>query len=339
MLKFILFLLLFFHFIFSEAEKTELSLSFAGDMMMGTDYPSRDYLPPNKGKQLFAAIQSLLTNSDFLLGNLEGNIAKVDVPSVKPAGRLSYSFRMPPYLAPVLAEAGFDAMNIANNHGWDFGRRGQLQTIHYLKANNIVPIGIKNQYAQIIVKGIKIGLLGFSTSTVFNTLFDYEAAAKLIKKTSTENNICIISFHGGAEGEKYQRISRKMEYFYNSPRGNVYRFAHLAIDMGADLVVGHGPHVLRALEIYKERFIAYSLGNFIGYARFSIRGKKGISALLTIRVDENGRFISGKVDSLLLKNRGIPQPDPENQAIKNLNELNHLDFPENPIFIDSKGNF
>ena len=337
MLKLILFLSIFFSFL--SANKTDLSLAFAGDMMLGTDYPSRDYLPPNKGWQLFTAIQSLLTNNDFLFGNLEGNIAKADVPSVKPDGRLSYSFRMPPYLAPVLAEAGFDAMNIANNHGWDFGRKGQLQTIHYLKTNNIVPVGIKDQYVQVKIKGVKIGLLGFSTSTIFNTLFDYEAAAKLIKKTSTENNICIVSFHGGAEGEKYQRISRKMEYFYKSPRGNVYRFAHLAIDMGADIVIGHGPHVLRAMEIYKERFIAYSLGNFIGYARFSTRGRKGISALLTICIDENGRFISGKVNSLLLKNRGIPYPDPENQAIKNLNELNYLDFPENPIFIDNEGNF
>ena len=149
----------------------------------------------------------------------------------------------------------------------------------------------------------------------------------------------IVSVHAGAEGEQSTRVSKKMEIYLRQKRGNVYAFARNAVDAGADLVIGHGPHVLRALEIYRDRLIAYSLGNFIGYGRFSTAGKKGISAVLEVQTDLKGKCLDGRVIPIILNKTGVPFYDPDKKAFSLLNRLAALDFPESGIEIDANGAF
>ena len=151
------------------------------------------------------------------------------------------------------------------------------------------------------------------------------------------NDIVIVSFHGGAEGKKYQHVTRKTEYFYGENRGNIYAFAHALIDAGADVVFGHGPHVTRAIEVYKERFISYSLGNFCTFARFNLQGENGIAPIMKLYTDHQGRFLKGRIIPVLQEGQGGPKIDPEGRAILKIRELTEKDFPETPLTIEETG--
>ena len=117
------------------------------------------------------------------------------------------------------------------------------------------------------------------------------------------------------------------------------RFARSVIDQGADLVIGHGPHVPRALELYQDKLIAYSLGNFCTYGIISIKQEKGLAPVLSVDLDENGDFVRGKIYSFKQKYPGFPLPDKSNSAARLMKRLSETDFPESQIKIDEHGNF
>ena len=108
-------------------------------------------------------------------------------------------------------------------------------------------------------------------------------------------DVVIVSFHGGAEGADFQHVPKAMEIFHGENRGDVYNFAHTMIDNGADVVFGHGPHVTRAIEVYQDRFISYSMGNFCTYGRINLAGPNGLAPIVKINVDTTGRFLSGRI--------------------------------------------
>ncbi|MDD5066788.1 MAG: CapA family protein, partial [bacterium] len=140
----------------------------------------------------------------------------------------------------------------------------------------------------------------------------------------------------GAEGINEYMVPKKPEHFIED-RGDVYRFSHTAIDNGADLVIGQGPHVVRGVELYKDKLIAYSLGNLIGYRAFATHSNKGFSAILQVSVLSNGDFFSGRIHPIVLTNLGIPQPDPREKAISFMEEISRINFPSNSITITSNG--
>ena len=109
------------------------------------------------------------------------------------------------------------------------------------------------------------------------------------------------------------------------------------IDAGADVIFGHGPHVTRAIDLYKNKFIAYSLGNFLTYARFNLQGEKGIAPLLNINVDENGDFVEGKIVSIKLIGEGIPVVDPDDQALLTIQNLISEDLGEIGLVLNRDG--
>ena len=146
------------------------------------------------------------------------------------------------------------------------------------------------------VKGKHVAVAGFSftLSDHAYSIHDIDMAKDIVRKLKEENDIVIVSFHGGAEGRSATRLSNVNEIFLGEPRGNVMKFSRSVIDAGADLVLGHGPHVLRALEVYTGKLIAYSLGNFLTYKMFNVKGPNGLSAILTIRMNaNNGEFTDG----------------------------------------------
>ena len=324
--------------LFVNILNAEIILSFVGDVMTGSDYPNKSYLPSNEGKDIFKSVENYFKNSDINFANLEGAIANTNTQSSK-RSKNSYSFRMPPYMANRIAEAGFNIVAVANNHSRDFGDKGYKQTQEYLKNAEIKIVGnILNTATIIEIKNKKIGFLAFYYfSYANNSIQDITSAKALVEKTKKECDFLVVSFHGGAEGRNMFRVPKETEIFYGENRGDVYKFARAVSDAGADLIIGHGPHVLRAMEIYNNSFIAYSLGNFVGYKQFSLAGNNGISAILQITLNDNLKINSAKVIPIKLINGGIPSVDSSNEAIKKLNNYADLDFPNSGIKFNSEG--
>lgn len=324
--------------LFVNILNAEIILSFVGDVMTGSDYPDKSYLPSNEGKDIFKSVENYFKNSDINFANLEGAIANTNTQSSK-RSKNSYSFRMPPYMANRIAEAGFNIVAVANNHSRDFGDKGYKQTQEYLKNAEIKIVGnILNTATIIEIKNKKIGFLAFYYfSYANNSIQDITSAKALVEKAKKECDFLIVSFHGGAEGRNMFRVPKETEIFYGENRGDVYKFSRAVSDAGADLIIGHGPHVLRAMEIYNNSFIAYSLGNFVGYKQFSLAGNNGISAILQITLSDNLKINSAKVIPIKLINGGIPSVDSSNEAIKKLNNYADLDFPNSGIKFNSEG--
>ena len=126
--------------------------------------------------------------------------------------------------------------------------------------------------------------------------------------------------------------------FLGENRGNVYEFSHAVIDAGADIVFGHGPHVTRAVELYKDRFIAYSMGNFCTYSRFNLKGNGGYAPIIHVNVEKKtGKFLSGKIIPIKQPGEGGPVYDPDKQAITDIQSLTKADFPEMKLVIGDDG--
>jgi poly-gamma-glutamate capsule biosynthesis protein CapA/YwtB (metallophosphatase superfamily) len=314
-----------------------VSIIGVGDIMLGTDYPSAHYLPPNNGKSLLAEVKDMLNNADLTFGNLEGPI--VNGGNTMKNCPKCYAFRMPEILAQNLSDAGFDVMSVANNHGGDFGEQGRTSTLRVLKELGIQSAGLSNKPSVTFEKeGIKYGFAAFAPNIGTADLRDIPKAKAIVADLANKSDIVIVSFHGGAEGSSRQHVTRKSETFYGENRGNVYQFSHAVIDAGADVVFGHGPHVTRAIEVYKDRFIAYSLGNFCTHGRFNLTGALGVAPIIKINVDKSGRFLDGKIVSTMQSKKWVGvKIDSNNRALRYIQNLTRTDFPEAIINIDGNG--
>ncbi|MEQ8927360.1 MAG: CapA family protein, partial [Fulvivirga sp.] len=319
--------------------KDTVAIIGVGDIMMGTNYPDNGYLPPSNGKYLLSSLHPILTNADVTFGNLEGVILNEggDAKYCRDP-KVCYIFRSPEIIAQNLADAGFDVMSTANNHAGDFGNPGRKNTMRVLDSLEINHAGLlSNPYTTFTIDGMKYGFAAFAPNTGTVSIHDFENAKSIIAHLDSISDIVIASFHGGAEGSKYQHVTQEYEYFYGENRGNVYKFSHALIDAGADVVFGHGPHVTRALEVYKKRLIAYSLGNFCTYARFNLRGENGLAPILIVYTDNEGKFLHGKIFPIIQLGAGGPQLDSQGRVIEKIRDLTKKDFPETPIMIDESG--
>ncbi len=325
-----------------QAQQDSLSDTFliaaVGDLMLGTNFPSEKFLHPNPDTLLYPALNYLL-NADFTLGNLEGTILDTGGTAKKcKDSNICYLFRMPELSATILKNAGFDVLNLANNHSGDFGLTGRENTMRILAENDMESCGLLVKPACIVErKGRKIGVLGFAPNTGTVDINDSARVVQLVDSLRPLCELLIVTFHGGAEGRGHQRVTRKKEMFYGENRGNVYKFARLAIDAGADMVLGHGPHVPRAVDLYKGKFIAYSMGNFCTYARFSLKAENGYAPLFNIYVDKQGNFLKAQVVSYIQLGEGGPVDDPQKRAYTKIRELTKLDIPEAKLRFDNNG--
>ncbi len=324
--------------------QTQISFIGVGDMMLGTDFPNAKYLPPNNNPRPYIADAiPYLHSADVTFGNLETSLLD-EGPVVKQCKDTTkcYAFKMPEAYAPVLKEMGFDFLNLANNHIRDFGTAGLNTTKYHLNKQEIAWAGLLEKPTDTItVKGLKIGLAAFSPNTGTVDINDLDNAKRIVSELKKECDIVMVSFHGGAEGAKHQNITRENEIFYGENRSNVYEFAHSMIDAGADIIFGHGPHVTRAIEVYKNRFIAYSLGNFATYSRFNLSGPNALTPMIKVYTNEKGEFISGQIIPFKqVKNQGLFY-DNSNTVIYKIKDLTTMDFPElnNKLIIQNDGYF
>ncbi len=232
-------------------EKKQIVLSFVGDCTLGTDdnfgYTNTFTHVFDKNDKdysyFFKGVKEVLENDDLTIANLETTFTNATVKKDK-----QFNFKGDPSYVNILLEGSVEVVNLANNHTYDYYEKGYNDTVDVLKSANVGFYG-NNVFLVEEVQGVKIGFAGFngfgdikSTSTQIKTALEY----------FEENNIDIkiVSFHWGIERENY----------FNEKQQTLGRFA---IDNGANLVIGHHPHVLQGIEEYNGNYIVYSLGNFV----------------------------------------------------------------------------
>ncbi|MEJ1242368.1 CapA family protein [Chryseolinea sp. T2] len=315
-----------------------VSIIGVGDIMMGTTYPE-DKLPPENGRHLLRDVEAVLTDADMTFGNLEGTLLNSGgTPKTCKDPKVCYVFRTPTRYVDNLTRAGFDMMSLANNHAGDFGEAGRQSSMRTLDSVGIKHAGQQAQKFTVFEKdSVKYGLVAFAPNSGCVQLNDIEGAKALVAQLDSLVDIIIVSFHGGAEGAQYQNVPRTHEIFHGEDRGDVYAFAHTLIDAGADIVFGHGPHVTRAIEVYKDRFITYSMGNFCTYRGISVNGVNGIAPIIKVYTDKRGKFYQGKIISTYQTYATGVRIDPMNQVVKKIQELTKKDFPETRIHIAENG--
>ncbi|MDR3246836.1 MAG: CapA family protein [Prevotellaceae bacterium] len=319
-------------------ESDNVSIIGTGDIMLGSNHPSDAKLPPNDGKDLLTNVKTILKSADVTFGNLEGCFLNSGG-TQKSCKSGCYYFRMPDRYVERLLDAGFDVINIANNHMGDFGQQGRTNTVKVLKAAGLAFAGLKDicETSEFEINGVKYGFCGFAPNNGTVKINDLDYAKKIVSALNKTCDIVIVSFHGGAEGPANNRVTKKTETFYGENRGNVHEFAHTVIDAGADVVFGHGPHVVRAAELYKDRFIIYSMGNFCTSGDFNINGISGYAPIVKIYTDKTGVFQKGQIFSALQKDKTGPVLDEKNSAAKEIKRLTELDFPQSKLNISDDG--
>jgi len=303
-----------------------LSIAAVGDMMIGTDYP-QNHLPDDDGIGFLADVAPWLWSADIAFGNLEGVLVDGGEPGKKCSNpKACYLFRSPTRYAWHYRSAGFDVLSLANNHARDFGEEGRTETMQALDRAGILHSGRAGDFASFTVNGLRVAILAYAVTKNSNMLLDYELAEQTVRTYSASHDVVIVSFHGGAEGQDVTRLPFADEEYYGEPRGDVVRFAHMVVDAGADLVIGHGPHVVRAMERYNDRLIAYSLGNFATYYGISVAGIKGIAPILIATLDSEGRFLEGEIVSTIQLRPAGPSIDRQQRALKMIRGLSIEDF-------------
>jgi Bacterial capsule synthesis protein PGA_cap len=317
----------------------EIVVTAVGDVMLGTTFPDESTLPSNDGADLLTEVTPFLKRGDVVYGNLEGPIVDGG-DSAKCHGKkigTCFAFRVPTRYGKYLKDAGFTAMGLANNHAMDFGLEGRASSRQVLDAMQIAHTGEVGDIARLTVKGRKVTVIAFATYPGAYNFLDLDATLQMIRTAKTESDLVIIGFHGGAEGATHQHVLEGDETFLGEDRGDLRRFTHAAIDAGADLVLGSGPHVVRAMEIYKGKLVAYSLGNFATYGPFNLSAENGLTLVLETHLAQDGTFLRGKAYAVKQDKPGGPKLDAEMKILPVLRALSNADFKQSAIVVGPQG--
>ena len=292
-----------------------------GDVTMGWDAGR----PADNGVALLAGARPFLVG-DVVLGNLETALTDRGPAKCGAGSSSCYAFRVPPSFTRGLKTAGFTIMNLANNHAYDYGAAGQAQTVAALRKARLRTTGRPGEIAILKVGQARVAVLGFATYPWAQDARDLAAARALVRRADAVADVVVVTGHLGAEGEAHTRVRPGTELFLGENRGDPVAFSHAVVQAGADLVALHGPHVLRALEWYRGRLIAYSLGNFSAYGNFNLSGPSGVSAVLQATLRANGAWVEGRLRPLRLVGKGAPVADPGALAIAQVRSLSRADM-------------
>ncbi|MBC7788531.1 MAG: CapA family protein [Anaerolineae bacterium] len=315
-----------------------------GDVMLGTNLdttwvrsaslrlgsPVRALPDP---RTLLSPLRPLVLDADILLLNVEGAIGSGRLSSRK-CSRGSgncYAFRQPPAAASALRDIGGKARvvgNVANNHARDAGESGLLETTRHLRRAGVHVTGDDTTATPVAVgQGDTVAFLGYSTSGGPDPR-DLAAVKRHVARAAARYSRVVVTMHMGAEGADAQRTPNMTEIFLGSiDRGNSVAFAHTAVDAGADLVVGHGPHVMRGIEWRDDSLIAYSLGNLVTYGPFTLRDPQNRGAILCASLGPDGRVERAVLRSTVQRPPGLVTRDSSGRAAALVDSLSRLDFP------------
>lgn len=276
----------------------------------------------------FAPLRAALTAADVTIGNLEGTLSIGG--DSKCGGRSGsgncFAFQAPPRYAAGLKTAGFKLMNLANNHSLDFGLSGERQTLSALDHAGLAHTGRPGEIALLRVNGIRLAVVGFAPYHWANSLTDIPAAQALVRRAKRAAGLVVVIIHAGAEGADRLHTPHGTEHAFGEDRGNARRFAHAVIDAGAAIVLGSGPHVIRGIERYRNRMIAYSLGNFAANHTLGLGGPLSESAILRVTLADGGAVLGGRWISLKLFGAGLPRLDLSHASARLVAALSREDF-------------
>jgi poly-gamma-glutamate capsule biosynthesis protein CapA/YwtB (metallophosphatase superfamily) len=321
----------------SGSTAAAITLSATGDIIMGSA-PNR--LPANGGDGFFDSVTAGL-KSDLVMGNLEQPLTN-DTGTSKcgsPPRANCFAFRSPPSYAGHLKDAGFELLNTANNHSKDFGTAGYQSTVSALDKAGLKHTGAQDEITVVEVKGVKVAVLGFSPYAGANNLNDLDHTREVIQQAKQQADLVVVQAHLGAEGSDKNHVKAGSEIFFGENRGDPIKFTHTAIDAGADVVIMHGPHVLRGMQFYKGKLIAYSLGNFAGGGKtLSSSGVLKYGGILRVSLTKDGKFVSGKFLSTYMNSTGVPTRDTANEHGRDLvRTLSAADFGDTAAKIGQDG--
>ena len=267
------------------AEPVSITVSMVGDCTLGTDVnfdqsTSFDafYQMKNDPGYFFQNVKDIFTADDLTVANMEGTLTTSNDRQQK-----TFAFKGDPSYTEILTQGGVEATNLANNHSHDYGDQSYEDTIQYLEAAGITTFGY-DRTAVMDVKGIKVGLIGIYE--LKDGLGRQQQVIDTIQEVKDQGaQVIIVSFHWGTEKS-------------NIPDDIQKTLAHLAIDQGADLVVGHHPHVLQGIEKYQGKNIVYSLGNFCFGGNKNPSDKDTMIFQQTFTV-ENGELVEDDVTNII----------------------------------------
>jgi len=310
-----------------ETVQRQITINFTGDIMLasrvgevirekGVDYP-------------WAQVQDTLASADITVGNLE---CAVGGGNYTPVPDKKFTFLAVPESIAGARRAGIDVLTLANNHVLDFGPEALLETILVLKNNDILYTGAGGNAQEALEpvilerNGLKVGIVAFSlvvpwlqwvagpNTPGINSGYHYEQVYNSVRELDKETDLVIVSLHWGTE-------------LADKPTLQQQELARKLIDLGADVVVGHHPHVLQGLEIYKQGLIAYSLGNFIFTLSGDYRGRQ--SMILQVDAGDRGIYGARVYPAQIEYGRTVPAGEKDRLAIiKRLQNLS-LEFNTN----------
>lgn len=333
----------------APAPVASITIAAVGDILMGS---APDRLPPRNGQDFFAPVAEAL-RADLTMGNLETPLSdatgftkcqKPPPPSQDPAPTTTtptketcFAFRLPPSYASVLKDGGFHVLNLANNHTNDAGPQGLKDTRNALAGAGMKPTGGAGEIATHAANGITVAVLGFGPYSWMQNVTDIPGAVALVRKAAAQADLVVVNMHVGGEGADHQHVKPGTEYFLGENRGDPIGFAHAVVDAGADLVVGHSPHVLRGMEFYKGRLIAYSMGNFAGYRVLSTAYPLGVGGVLRATLAKDGAWVRGSLVGTEMVGGGLPAPDARGRALSLVRDLSTADLGASAVKVGTAG--
>lgn len=300
----------------------QVSIGAVGDVLMH-DVGHR--VPADGGASHFDQVRPWFSE-DLVTGNLEQVVADDTGFDKCAAGSDCLAFRSDPGTAAHLA--GFDLMNMANNHTGDFGPVGYRETREALAGQGIAAVGERDEIVCTRVGSTVVAVVGFAPYAGTNRVTDLRHVRKVVAAAQRAADVVVVHAHMGAEGPDANVVRPGPEQMYGEDRGDPVAFAHTAVDAGADLVIGHGPHSLRAAEFRDGKLIAYSLGNFGGGGVFGAEEATRHGVYLDVVLDAEGSFVRGQLKSVRFEHEdGRPVPDPTGKAADLVREFGERDLP------------
>ena len=293
-------------------------------------------------RALLAPVRPLVADAGVVLLNVEGAIGAGPAPRSKCArgSALCYTLRQPPAAATALRNINDSAVvvgNVGNNHAHDTGDAGFDLTRRLLAKAGVFVTGADTLATPVpVAGGDSIAVLGFSPWSSAG-VDDTAAVHRLVAAAAARYGRVIVTMHAGAEGVTARHTPDSTEFFAGEDRGNTVAFAHAAVAGGASLVVGSGPHVLRAMEWDGPALIAYSLGNLVTYGPFNHAAYTAHGAVLCATLGADGAVRDATLKSTVQRAPGYVHADSANRGARDMAELSAADFPATGAEITPSG--
>lgn len=292
---------------------------------------------------LLAPLRSLFAGADIALVNVESAIGEGPSPSkCGPTSTNCFAFRAPLSSARALRSIAPGARvvgNLANNHARDAGNAGQDSTVSALRRAGVYVSGDDTLPTLLPMRsGDTVAVLGFYTSRETPDARDTAAVRRLVARAADQYPVVLVTMHLGAEGRRAQHTADSSEIFLGIDRGNPVAFAEAAVRGGATMVIGHGPHVLRAVEWPAHgALVAYSLGNLLTYGPFVLHEPLNRAAVLCATIDTTGRVRSASLSPTMQRAAGVVTRDRSRRAFVLVNALGRADFPGSAAHVNARG--